>query len=195
MRRSRVAAATGLPLQLELSDRFPNPDALHRYPSGTAVRYRPVPLPALECSARDQAIRTLFSGFHHFSPPEAQRLLAQAAAAGVPIAVFEATHRSLKAVIAMLVVPMAVLLVTPLIRPVRWWRLLLTYLLPVIPLAAWWAGLVSCLRTYRPDELAAMTAAIGDGSFQWQIGEVQAPGAALPVTYVIGAPAPCPVAV
>ena len=182
-------------LQLELSDAFPNPDAVGRFPHGARVRYRRAPLRATDLPAKEPAVRSLFSGFHHFRPAEAQRILGQAAADRVPIVVFEATHRSAKAVVAMLIVPLAVLLVTPVIRPFHWWRLLFTYLIPLLPLVAWWDGVVSCLRTYRPEELRSMTASLADSGMEWQIGELRAPGMPLPVTYLIGTPSTVAVAV
>lgn len=48
-------------------------------------------------------------------------------------------------------------------------------------------GIVSCLRTYKPAELRAMTAELTQ--YDWEIGELKALGAALPVTYLIGYPA------
>ncbi len=181
-------------LRLELSDAFPNPDALQRFPHGARVTYRDTPLRATDLSAKESGVRSLFSGLHHFRPAEARHILGQAAADRVPIAVFEATHRSLKAVFAMLIVPFAVLVITPVIRPFHWWRLLFTYLIPLLPLVAWWDGVVSCLRTYRPEELRAMTASLADSGLDWQIGELLAPGLPFPVTYVIGTPRAVPVA-
>ena len=43
--------------------------------------------------------------------------------------------------------------VTPLIRPLRWSRLLWTYLIPLVPVITLFEGLVSCLRTYSVQEL------------------------------------------
>ncbi len=174
-------------LQLELSDAFPNPEALRRFPPGSPVTYRREPLRATEAPPEARAVRTIFSGFHHFRPAVAQQILRQAAESRAPIAIFEATHRSGKALVAMVIVPVAVLLLTPLIRPFRWWRVVFTYLVPVLPIAAWWDGLVSCCRSYRPAELEAMTRSL-DSTMEWRIGELRAPGAPLPVTYLIGSP-------
>ena len=179
--------------QLELSDAFPNPEALQRFPPDARVSYRREPLRATECPPGDRAVRTIFSGFHHFRPADARRILAQAAASRAPIAIFEATHRSAKALVAMLIVPLAVLLLTPVIRPFRWWRVVFTYLVPVLPLAAWWDGVVSCCRTYRPKELETMTLSLADSGMDWQIGELRARGSQLPVTYLIGTARSAPV--
>jgi hypothetical protein len=86
----------------------------------------------------------------------------------------------------MLLVPLAVLLLTPRIRTWSWARLLLTYVVPVVPLLVLWDGVVSCLRSYRADELRALTAGLDEG-YTWEVGEYRRRGVA--VTYLIGAPA------
>ena len=49
----------------------------------------------------------------------------------------------------------------PACPPFRWSRLLWTYLVPVIPLVLLFDGIVSCLRSYRPDELLKLVAIAG----------------------------------
>lgn len=78
-------------------------------------------------------------------------------------------------------------LVTPFIRPFRWSRLLLTYLLPVIPTVAFIDGVVSCLRTYTPDELRELARSVdGATGYDWTAGH--AGGGPIPMTYLIGLP-------
>ena len=111
-------------------------------------------------------------------------ILRDAADRGVGFAAFEATRRNAPAILVTLLSPLAVLLATPLIRPFRLSRLLLTYLVPLIPLVVLWDGIVSCLRTYTPAELRALAPALDD--YQWTAGEVgKGP---VPVTYLIGVP-------
>jgi hypothetical protein len=175
--------------RLVLTDAFPNPDALSRFRQDLPITYRTAPQRATDSPPEANSVRTLFSSFHHFAPPDAVRVLQSAVDGGTPIAIFEATHRSVAAVAATLVfVPLMVLVMTPFIRPFRWWRLVLTYLLPAIPLFTWWDGTVSCLRTYRPEDLAQLTRAPGLACFVWESGEVRSPKTPLPVTYLVGTP-------
>ena len=53
-------------------------------------------------------------------------------------------------------VPLAVLVLTPAVRPFRWSRLFWTYLVPVLPPPILFDGVVSCLRVYTPEEMLAM---------------------------------------
>jgi hypothetical protein len=75
---------------------------------------------------------------------------------------------------------------TPRIRPFRWSRLLWTYLIPIIPLVLLFDGVVSCLRTYRPQELREIVDKLSCSQYRWEIGELA--GRRAPVTYLIGCP-------
>jgi len=176
------------PAMLTLSDAYPNVAALARFPAGTRVRYREKPTPAHETPADSGAAQTIFSAFHHFPPRAARRLLAATTRTGAPIAVFEATERSLRALGLMLTVPFLVWALTPLIRPRRWWRWVLTYPIPIVPLLVMWDGLVSCLRSYRPEELRELAGSKELAHMRWEVGQVHRPGTPLPVTYLIGRP-------
>jgi hypothetical protein len=93
-----------------------------------------------------------------------------------------------RAFAVMWLMPVFAWLLTPRIRPFRWSRVLLTYLLPVIPLVVLWDGLVSCFRTRTPEELLALT---GDfPQYIWQAGYARGPGIWLAPVYLIGRPKP-----
>jgi hypothetical protein len=66
----------------------------------------------------------------------------------------------------------------------RWSKILLTYLIPLIPLAVLWDGLVSCLRTRTPQELLALTSRFPQ--YEWEAGYAR--GAWLAPVYLIGRP-------
>lgn len=107
---------------------------------------------------------------------------------GQGIAIFEQTRRHLLALLLMLWLPAVAWLATPFLRPFQWRRLLFTYLLPLIPLVLCVDGLVSCLRTYSPAELRAMTARLEGPVYVWHVGRVPSPLSPLGVTYLIGYP-------
>lgn len=183
------AIASAVPgARLELTDAYPNPQALARFPAKLAVTYRPTALEAVSSWPEDASLATFFSAFHHFPPAQATEVLRQASVTRTPVAVCEVTQRSLKALAAMCLVPIAVLVMTPLIRPFRWWRLLFTYVVPLLPFAVWWDGVVSCWRTYQPDELMALATRAAPTGMNWRVGEWSTPGQPLPVTYLIGTP-------
>ena len=86
----------------------------------------------------------------------------------------------------LVLIPLFVLLLTPLVRPLRPGRFLWTYLLPVTPLLIFWDGLVSALRVYSPDELRELVAELDD--YDWDIGTVSAGKGPQRITYLIGKP-------
>jgi hypothetical protein len=181
-----MLAQAGAPVRVRLTDRFPNESAYARIAHLTdgrvAGEMRSVSADAVPADLA--GFRTMFSAFHHFAPAEARRVLADAATHGASIAIFEATRRDMKAVLLMFLTPLFVLLATPFIRPFRLSRLVFTYVVPVVPLAVMFDGVVSCLRTYTPAELRALTEGIAFDGYTWTAGEVGA--GPIPVTYLVG---------
>lgn len=162
-----------------LTDFYPNP-------AGAKLPYHPEPVDATAVPETLSGFRTLFASFHHFRPAQARAILADAVEKRQGIAVFEGTARTVPAVLGMLFVPLAVWLITPQIRPVRPAQLFWTYLIPVLPLVILFDGIVSCLRTYTPDELRELVAGLDD--YTWEIGSEPVPRSPIPITYLIGLP-------
>jgi hypothetical protein len=186
--RQRLAEE-GLAVDLVLTDRYPNRTAFEHATSrdGGPVSCRFDPVDARHVARDLPGLRTLFNALHHFEPENARAILADAVEARRPVAVFELSDRSALGLVSMTLVPLWVLLLTPLARPFRWSRLLLTYLLPAIPFVCLWDGVVSQLRTYLPAELLELAAAADpDASFAWQAGPLR--GAAPRGSFLIGVP-------
>ena len=97
------------------------------------VRYEADPVSATDVPPHLAGFRTVFTAFHHFRPAEARAILAAAVRDRQGIAVAEATSRTPAALAMMLLVPLAVWVLTPAIRPFRWSRLFWTYVVPVVP--------------------------------------------------------------
>ena len=111
-------------MSLCLTDKYPNTDALAKVAEKMpGVRFEAESVSALDVPERLAGFRTVFTAFHHFQPTDAREILASAVRDGQGIAVFEAASRSYRALGAMLGVPLAVWLLTPVIQPFRWSRL------------------------------------------------------------------------
>ena len=184
----RIPAIGGPVPRVLLTDWFPNQGAFARLQvaSGGAIAGNGEPVSATAVPARLIGFRTLFTALHHFPPADAHAILADAVRARRGIAVFEVTGRTPLALLAMLFLPLMVLGYTPFIRPFRWSRLLWTYLVPVVPLAVWFDGTVSCLRTYTPEELGNLVKDLA--GYEWEIGTVRSAPLPSRVTYVVGVP-------
>lgn len=169
--------------EVTLTDRYPNLEAFRRArsQSGGRLGFHPEPVDASAMPAGLRGFRTMFTAFHHSTPAAARAILADAVRNGQGVGIFEVTERSARCIAATLISPLLVLAATPFIRPFRWSRLLCTYVVPLVL----WDGVVSCLRSYTPDELRALAAGLGD--YDWEAGQLTG-HAPIPVTYLVGTP-------
>jgi hypothetical protein len=166
-----------------LTDRYPNASARERIRAqgDPLLDYASEPVDALSTHAGEPAIRTMFGALHHFRPDDVRRLVGAAVADGVPIAVFDsrAALRRLPVGLAplaalpnMLILGLVTWFLTPLVRPFRLERWLLTYVLPLIPLLFAWDGTMSALRSYTADEVLQLAKSVpGADRYVWAAGE------------------------
>lgn len=181
--------AEGADVSLLLTDKYPNTAALARVAEKVpGVRFEMESVSALDVPEHLTGFRTMFSAFHHFRPAEARAILASTVRARQGIAIFEGASRTPGALGMGLGVPLAVWLLTPIIRPFRWSRLFWTYVVPVVPAAMMFDGAVSCLRIYTPDEMKAMALEVGGEAFDWESGVDYPPWSVMPIPYLIGIP-------
>jgi hypothetical protein len=179
----------GQDVEVCLTDKYPNVSALERASAATpGLRFESESVSATEVPDRLDGFRTLFTSFHHFRPAEARAILAAAVRDREGILIAEASPRRAGALAFQAVVPLAVWLLTPTIRPFRWSRLFWTYLVPVLPAAILFDGVVSTLRVYNPDEMLAMAREVGGDSYEWEAGLQDAAGSPFPIPYLIGVP-------
>jgi hypothetical protein len=185
-----VGLQQGAAVEVWLTDKFPNLGALERarMASRGAIRYCDQPIDAARVPAELTGFRTMFTSIHHFPPAEAEAVLRDAVDARQGIGIFDTCTRHPLTILLVWVVPVAALLTTPFLRPFRWSRLFWTYLIPVIPFALWFDGVVSCLRSYSAAELLEMTRRISAPGYAWEVGEESRIPGVLPVTYVVGYP-------
>jgi hypothetical protein len=188
-----VKKRSGVDARLILTDLYPNRAAFARAAERASVTVtgESEPIDARAVPARLSGVRTIFDAFHHFRPENARDILRDAAERRQPILIVEATERSLGAVLGMLLfVPLLVLLLTPFVRPFTGWRLLLTYVLPVAVPLILFDGIVSCLRSYTPEELRALTRGLETDSYRFHVGRKKTRGGRL--TYLLGCDGPLP---
>ena len=83
---------------------------------------------------------------------------------------------------------MVSLVTTPFLRPFRWSNLIWAYLIPIVPFVLLFDGVVSCIRTYSPRELAELTKGLSSKAYAWKMGEEEAGLSSIPITSLIGYP-------
>jgi hypothetical protein len=173
-----------------LTDKYPNLRAFQkpRTAAENYIAFYPDPVDAIKVPGELQGFRTMFSSFHHFPPEEARAILQNAIDAGQSIGIFEITRRAPLTITLMFAWALMPFVFTPLIRPFRWSRLFFTYLVPIIPLVLLFDGVVSCLRTYQPQELREIIKKLSGIEYQWEVGEHSKTSGQAPITYLIGCP-------
>ena len=187
----QVLAARGVRPQVTLTDRFPNTRAFQRVAAAShgQISFHDQPVDARTVPPDMRGLRTMFNSFHHFRPRDAMAVLRDATQAGQAIGIFEIPDRNLRTLVpTFFLVPLLVAITTPFRRPFRWRRLLWTYLLPLVPLACWWDGIVSQLRAYSPAELKGMAEAVGAHTYYWRAGRVPIVTTSGYLRYLIGYP-------
>jgi hypothetical protein len=184
----------GLPVRVRLTDKYPDPEALQKWPGSAPqdIEYLPEPVDATQVPPQLKGMRTLFEGFHHFRPAEARSILQNAAENGAAIGIFEASLKSPFAPILFLLAPLTTLfsylVMTPFMKPRRLSRFFWTYLLPIVPLATCWDGIISLLRGYSPQALKALTDGLGCKDYTWEIGQASTGTPIFMFTYLVGYP-------
>jgi len=191
---SKQLQESGLQVSVLLTDKFPNPNTIAKVNRSPAagIAYCPVSVDATDVPREMQGMRTLFEGFHHFKPAQARAILQDAREKQQPIGVFEASLISPLGYIFLIFSPIITFLtywlVTPFMRPFSIARIIWTYLLPVVPLATCWDGIISLLRVYSTAELNDLADSLRSESYAWEIGRVSTGTPIFDFTYIIGYP-------
>ncbi len=188
-------AQAGCPVSVRLTDKYPHPEVVQRWTntSDRSIEYLPEPVDALRVPPHLKGMRTLFEGFHHFKPEHARAILQDAVLQRMAIGVFDITLMPPFGYFLLPLAPLTTLLsyifMTPFIRPHTLARFLWTYLIPVVPLATCWDGVISLLRVYSPPELKALTALIPSEGYAWDVGLASTGTPPFVYTYLVGYPA------
>jgi hypothetical protein len=176
-------------VKIILSDYYPNMGAFKRTKTKQpdVFEYIEYPVNATDVPPQLKDFRTQFLSFHHFRPKDAKAIFQNAVDNKQAIGIFEAQQRNPKNVIQRFFSPIAVLLMTPFIKPLKFDRILFTYLIPIIPLFVLWDGIVSVLRTYTVTELKQMILEVSNHAlFDWEVGIAK--GSPTDVLYLLGIP-------
>ena len=113
-------------------------------------------------------------------------MLQDAVDASQSIGIFEVTRRAPLAIGLMFPWALLVFVSTLWMHPFRWSRLFWTYVIPIIPFVVLFDGVVSCLRSYRPQELREIIGKLTGNEYQWVVGEQMGASANVSITYLIG---------
>jgi len=184
----------GLKVTIKLTDKYPNPDAAQKFVAiaDQGVEYLAESVDATKVPAHLTGMRTLFEGFHHFEPNQAQLILQDAYQKKVAIGIFEASLKPPLGWLFLLLSPLMTVagyyLMTPFIKPITFARFFWVYLLPIVPLTTSWDGVVSLMRVYTPKELRELTKPFQTKDYNWEIGQLSTGAPIFEFTYLVGYP-------
>lgn len=189
-RLGRLLADRGCRPRVLLTDALPDPGGVATGRVGPLeASAHPAPVDPRRVPRELRGVRTMFNALHHFRPAEVREIVRGAAAAGAPLACLEVTEKRIATLAGIFLVPLGALLVAPWRRPVRASRVFWSYFLAAIPIVTLVDGLVSCLRSYEPEELLQLAREAAP-DYLWEAG--RDPGSrALPFrgTWLVGRPA------
>jgi hypothetical protein len=161
---------------ITLTDKYPNIGAFRFISSSndSKISYITEPVDAMKVPGKLSGVRTLFSAAHHFKPETIRAMLADAVEKNQPIAIFDGGDKNAIMIAGLLIVhPIAFILGTPFFKPFSLSRLILTYLVPLIPLMTMWDGAVSIMRLYHPSELEKIANSLEANDYQWKSGKLK----------------------
>ena len=173
-----------------MTDKFPNLNAYKFIQQKTMgkITYFSGSVNAMQVDDSLNGVRTIFSAFHHFDNDTAKQVIGNAVTAREGIAVFDGGDKNIFFILFItLLHPIAFFLLTPFLRPFKWSRLLLTYIIPVIPLCTVWDGIASVVRLYTPEKLLMIAKSVDNTNYCWEAGK-QKNKFGMHITYLIGYP-------
>jgi len=184
----------GLPVSIKLTDKYPHPEAVQTWAEATrqGIEYLAEPVDAMNVSSHLKGMRTLFEGFHHFKPAQAESILQDAVEKRVAIGIFEASFKPPLGPVCLLLSPLMTLLgyllITPFIKPRTLSRFLWTYLVPIVPLVTCWDGVISLLRVYSLQEMKELVEPLQRKDYTWETGQASTGTPIFVFTYLLGYP-------
>ncbi len=157
-----------------LSDLYPNPESWNalraRFPE--TIRGARQSVDALHLPKAEGVVFTMFSALHHFDEDGLKSLLRETAASKNAALFCDGGGNRLALLCGVFgLMPVLFLFASPFIRPLRWSRLLLTYLLPLVPLCTLWDGAVSVLRLHSLHTLRRLAGESSTEDYQWKAGK------------------------
>lgn len=133
-----------------------------------------------------EGLHTLFSCLHHLKESQINQLLQRTIQNKQTIVIFEgASKRWIEILAAIFLLPIGVFLRALFVRPFCFWRVIFTYIIPILPFLMAWDGTVSILRLYPTSYWQKW--ATSSPSFTWKTGIIRS-HFGLEVRYLFGRP-------
>lgn len=177
-------------LSLTLTDLYPNQEMAKKINSQplVGIHYSTTPVNAAAIDPHSAGVRTMVCSMHHMKPEVARHILKNAKESSQPICIYEISDNSFPIWLWWIAIPIifvVALAITPLARPMSWQQLVFTYLIPIIPLFFAWDGAVSNARTYTCKDLDELLQGLNSKGYTWEKGIIAGKAKKL---YLLGFP-------
>ncbi|MEO1011007.1 MAG: hypothetical protein AAFX53_06840 [Bacteroidota bacterium] len=182
---------------LTLTDLFPNGTLIKRYEktNGDGIRYLGTSVDATDIASAPEGIKTMVNSFHHMPPKEARSILKSAQDNHQPILIYELGENNIPLLawilflpIALIILMVMVLFMTPFVRPLTWQQILFTYLVPIIPICYAWDGQASLPRMYTFADMEILLKGLEKEGYSWEKGHAKNSKGKKKGTYLMGVP-------
>ena len=164
-------------VKLILTDLYPNLEMASEINNSSIqnLSYKTTPVNATSVNTRLAGVRTMVGSFHHMKPDTARQILINAKESKEPICIYEISDNSHPTFLWWMAIPIIfimALVITPFARPLTWKQLVFTYLIPIIPLCFAWDGAVSNVRTYTLEDLNILLEGLESEDYKWEKGKI-----------------------
>ncbi len=164
-------------VKLILTDLYPNLEMASEI-NNSAIQnlsYKTTAVNATSVNTKLAGVRTMVGSFHHMKPDTARQILINARESKEPICIYEISDNSHPTFLWWMAIPIIfimALVITPFVRPLNWKQLVFTYLIPIIPLCFAWDGAVSNVRTYTLEDLDILLEGLETEDYKWEKGKI-----------------------
>ena len=167
----------GYSIDLTLTDLYPSlVDAKRINEEDDGIKYLTTPVDATNPGSDLKGLRTMICSFHHMDKKSAHSILKSAFDESEAICIFEISDNSYPKFLWWLTIPInliSCLFITPLVKPLTWYQLVFTYLIPIIPIFFAWDGAVSNARTYTIEDMKKLIQDLQSDQYTWKMDTIK----------------------
>lgn len=134
-----------------------------------------IPLDLLRDSFPKADFYTMFNGLHHFSKAELASIIYRISTESHFLFIEPIGPRFgslLKVALSTFILPF---FLVPFLRPFRWDRIIITYIVPIGPLICFYDGIISVLKSYSQKELEQLAVELSSTNRKIKTGRVKSP--------------------
>lgn len=184
-------------VSLTMTDLYPNLDAIETFnqDGNPHIRYLRDPVNATDLATAPSGLKTMINCFHHMRPEQARAILESAQENREPLLIYEMADNKIPFVVWCLALPIALpmvgvmaLCLTPFVRPVSFRQLFFTYVIPIIPIFYAWDGQASMPRLYSLDDLDELMEGMSSSDYRWEKGPAKTAKGGNQGVYLLGLP-------